>query len=144
MLDDNKVINGSYGEVHHDGKWLTNMFKLSAEVELSYADVKVAGSRWGGSKLTGLKGTGSMSGYKITDELLHQISYIFDDRGGDYATELISKLDDPQAYGCERIRLKNVKFTKIPIIGWEVGSIIEEEWPFTFSGVEYLDKISIK
>lgn len=141
-MDESKVINGSFGECHHEGKWLTNVFKMTADVEASYGDVKIAGSRWTGQKLLSLKGTGSISGYKVTDELAQQVAVMTNDRKAEFKTELISKLDDPEAFGYERVRLKNVKFTKIPVVGWEVGSMIEEEWPFSFTGIEYLDPIS--
>lgn len=141
MLDDTRVINGSYGECHCEGNWLMNIYKMTADIEPSYGDVKKSGSRWTGQKLLGLKGTGSISGYKVTSELVQNVARITDDRKTEFVTELISKLDDPEAYGCERVRLKGVKFTKIPIAGWEVGSMVEEEWPFSFTGVEWLDKI---
>lgn len=141
MLDDTRVINGSYGECHCEGNWLMNIYKMSADIEPSYGDVKKSGSRWTGQKLLGLKGTGSISGYKVTSELVQNVARITDDRKTEFVTELISKLDDPEAYGCERVRLKGVKFTKIPIAGWEVGSMVEEEWPFSFTGVEWLDEI---
>ncbi len=141
MLDDTRVINGSYGECHREGKWLTNIYKMSAELELSYGDVKISGTRWTGQKLLSIKGTGSITGYMITTELVQNVARIADDRKSEYVTELIFKLDDPEAYGCERVRLKHVKFSKVPIAGWEVGSVVEEEWPFTFTGVEWLDSI---
>lgn len=141
-LDASRVINGSYGECHHEGKWLTNVFKMTADVEPEYTDIKRSGSRWTGQKAVALKGTGSITGYKVTSQLIAGASQIMDDRKGEYSTELISKLDDPEAYGYERVRLKNVKFTKIPITGWEVGSVIEEEWPYSFCGVEWLDEIT--
>lgn len=141
-MDESRVINGSYGECLHEGKWLTNVYKMTADVEATYGDVKKSGSRWVGQKLLSLKGTGSISGYKVTDELAQQVSVMTDDRKAEFRTELISKLDDPEAFGYERVRLKNVKFTKIPVVGWEVGSMIEEEWPFSFTGIEYLDPIT--
>ncbi len=141
MLDDTRVINGSYGECHSEGKWLTNVYKMSADLELSYGDVKISGTRWTGQKLLSIKGTGSITGYMVTTELVQNVARITDDRKSEYVTELIFKLDDPEAYGCERVRLKHVKFSKVPIAGWEVGSVVEEEWPFTFTGVEWLDSI---
>lgn len=144
MMDDTRVINGSYGECHSEGKWMTNVYKGTADIEPSYGDVKMSGTRWTGQKLLGVKGTGSISGYKITSELVKNVARITDDRKSEYVTELIFKLDDPEAYGCERVRLKHVKFTKIPISGWEVGAIVEEEWPFSFTGVEWLDSIEEK
>lgn len=142
MLDDTRVINGSFAECHCEGKWLMNIYKMSGELELSYGDVKISGTRWTGQKLLGIKGTGSISGYKITSELIQNVSRIMDDRQSEYVTELISKLDDPEAFGAERIRLKHVKFSKVPLVGWEVGAMIEEEWPFSFTGAEFLDKIT--
>ena len=144
MFDDTRVINGSFGECHSEGKWLMNIYKMTADIEPSYGDVKMSGTRWTGQKLLGVKGTGSISGYKITSELVQNVARITDDRKSEYVTELISKLDDPESYGCERVRLKHDKFSKIPIVGWEVGAIVEEEWPFTFTGVEWLDPIEEK
>ena len=125
MLDDTRVINGSYGECHSEGKWLTNVYKMSADLELSYGDVKISGTRWTGQKLLSIKGTGSITGYMVTTELVQNVARITDDRKSEYVTELIFKLDDPEAYGCERVRLKHVKFSKVPIAGWGVGSVVE-------------------
>lgn len=142
MLDASRTINGSYGEVHHEGNWLTNVYSMSADVEISKEDIKRSGSRWTGKKVSGVAGSGSISGYKVTSDLIQKVSSICNDRGVQYKTELISKLDDPEAFGHERIRLKGVSFDKIPLVGWEVGTIIEEEWPFTFEGYDLLDPIS--
>lgn len=144
MLDASRVINGSYGEAWHEGKWLTNINKMSAEIEIEKEDIKRSGTRWKGKKVTGISGSGSISGYKVTSELIQKVSAVTNDRKTEYKTELISKLDDPEAYGYERIRLKNVSFDKIPLVGWEVGAIVEEEWPFTFEGYELLDPITVK
>lgn len=141
MLDASRTINGSYGECHHEGNWLTNINKMSAEVEIEKEDIKKSGSRWKGKKVIGVSGTGSISGYKVTSDLIQKVGAVTDDRKKEYKTELISKLDDPEAWGHERIRLKNVSFDKIPLVGWEVGAIVEEEWPFTFEGYELLDPI---
>nr|WP_259544479.1 phage tail tube protein [Heyndrickxia oleronia] len=58
-----------------------------------------------------------------------------------FVTELILKLADPEAYGFERVRLKGVQFDRIDLIRFEAGSVVEQELPFTFSGMEWLDKI---
>lgn len=141
MLDSTRTINGSFGECLHNGQWLTNVYKVSAEVEISKSEIKKSGTRWTGNKVTGLKGSGSMTGYKVTTMLIDSIGQICDDTKGEYKTELISKLDDPEAWGAERIRLKNVSFDKISLANWEAGSVVEEEWPFTFEGFELLDRI---
>ena len=58
-----------------------------------------------------------------------------------YRTELITELDDPEAYGAERIRLMNVMFDNIDLSKFESGKEIDEEWKFTFEGYELLDPI---
>lgn len=61
--------------------------------------------------------------------------------GSPYVTELIVKIDDPEAFGAYRVRLKNVTFDRIPVVNYEVGSIVEQEYTFVFSGYEILDAI---
>lgn len=140
-LDPTRVINGSYGEVWHEGRWLTNFNHLEANVEVQKADVRPSGTRWIGTKVTGLKGSGTISGYKVTSGLIQLIGQVKDDKQGEYKTELISKLADPEAYGYERIRLMNVSFDRIQLANWTSGEPVSEELPFTFVGYELLDPI---
>ena len=140
-LDSTRVINGQYGEVWQDGKWLTNVTKAEATVEINKEEIARSGTRWLGFKVTSLKGGGTISGYKVTSDFIKLIGAVASDRGKPYVTELILKLDDPEAYGAERVRLKSVQFDQIPLGMFEVGSLVEEELPFTFSGYDLLDAI---
>ncbi|MBD2867742.1 phage tail tube protein [Paenibacillus arenilitoris] len=141
MLDSTRVINGTFGYVYHDGQWLTNIKSAEANVEITKEEIKRAGSRWTAHKVTGLSGTGTISGYKVTSEFVELIGKIADDKAGTFITELIIKLEDPESYGAYRVRLKGVTFDKIPLIQFEVGSLVEEELPFNFTGYELLDVI---
>jgi hypothetical protein len=138
-MDASRVLNGQFGELWKDGKWLTNVTETEASVEIGNEDVKMSGTRWIGSKQTSLKGTGTFKGYKVTSDLVQQVGSIVADRGKPFVTELIVKVDDPEAWGAYRVRLKNVKFTKIDLIKYAVGSLVEEEWPFNFVGYDLLD-----
>ncbi|WP_308737573.1 phage tail tube protein [Paenibacillus sp. AR247] len=152
MLDSTRVINGTYGYVYHDGTWLTNIKSAEANVEITKEEIKRAGTRWTAHKVTGLSGTGTISGYKVTSEFVERIGRIADDSQGTFRiaddsqgtfiTELILKLEDPESYGAYRVRLKGVTFDKIPLMHFEVGAIVEEELPFNFTGYELLDKIT--
>jgi hypothetical protein len=124
-----------------NGNWLTNVRNFEATVDIQKEELKVAGTRWAKHKVTGLKGTGTLSGYKITTELAEAIGSVASDSGIPYVTELIGKIADPESDGTLRVRLKAVSFDKIDIVKFEVGSIVEEELPFTFEGFEYLDVI---
>ena len=140
-LDIERVANGSYGELWEDGEWQDNVNSLTADVEISKSALNVSGTRWQKHKVTGLNGTGTASGYKVTSKMIQQNLWAASDRGVPTKTELISKLADPEAFGHERIRLMNVKWDSVQLANWTAGQEVEEETPFTFEGFELLDPI---
>jgi hypothetical protein len=141
-MNPTKVMNGSYGQVFHEGQWLMNIKQVEATVEFNKQEIQRAGTRWTGHKVTSIKGTGTMSGYKVTTDFLDKIGAMAEsDSAGVFQTELIFKLDDPESYGVLSIRLKGVQFDKVEILKFEVGNIVEEEMPFTFEGYEVLDRV---
>jgi hypothetical protein len=139
-LDPQRTMLGTNGSVFYDGKWLTNITSVEAKVEIEKEDIKVMGSLWSGSKIKGLKGSGTMSGYKITSEWTDRIGVVID-TGRSFVTELIFKIEDKDAFGTMRVRLKGVTFDSVPLLKFEHGAIVEEELPFTFTGYELMDKI---
>jgi hypothetical protein len=140
MLDASKALNGAYGKMFLDGEWLTNVTSAEATVDIGKEEIRRAGTRWVGHKVVSLTGSGSMTGYKITNALIKNIAQVADDNQGSFVTELVMKLDDPENHeGKTWVRLKGVQFDSIPILSYEVGSLVEDETPFTFSGFEYLD-----
>ncbi|MEH7521686.1 phage tail tube protein [Bacillus sp. JJ1503] len=140
MLDASKTLNGSFGKMFHDGEWLTNVTQAEATGDITKEEISRAGTRVKGHKVTSIVYSGSMTGYKITSALSKRIAQIADDSQGSFVTELVMKLDDPENRdGKTWVRLKGVQFDSIPILKYEVGSIVEEETPFTFSGFEYLN-----
>ena len=140
-FDSLNAIDGRYGAIFHEGAWLANFNKAKADVEIKKAELNLSGDRWARHKVIGLKGTGSISGVKITSELIQFNTPVANSRNTSVRTELVYKLDDPEAYGVERIRLMNVMFDKIQLADWEAGKEINEEWPFTFENYELLDPI---
>lgn len=138
-LDATKTLNGSFGKMFHDGEWLTNVTQAEATGEINKEEVLRAGTRTVGHKVTTITYSGSMTGYKITNDFVKKIAQVADDSKGAFITELVMKLDDPENHdGKTWVRLKGVQFDSIPILSYEVGSIVNEETPFTFSGFEYL------
>lgn len=140
-FDSIRAVVGTFGQVYKEGKWLTQYNKATASVEITKAEIRVAGDRWIRHKVTDLKGTGSISGYRVTDELLQEVSTVTLSDQPSFRTELIFVLADPEAWGYERIRLKNVMFDNIDLANWEHGQEIQEEWNYTFEGFELLDPL---
>ncbi|RDY70323.1 phage portal protein [Halobacillus trueperi] len=140
-LDAERVVNGSFGELWENGEWQDNINSTTANVEISKNALNLSGRRWQSHKVVSLNGTGTASGYKVTSKMVQQNRWAEGERGVPVKTELISKLDDPEAFGHERIRLKNVKWDQITLANWTAGQEVEEETPFTFEGFELLDPI---
>lgn len=140
-IDSLNVISGHYGDIFHEGAHMGNFNKAEAKVEIQKAEIKLSGDRWVRHKVLSLKGTGSISGVKIDSGLIQFNSPVANSRNKSVRTELLYKLDDPEAFGMERIRLMNVMFDEIQLANWEAGKETSEEWKFTFEGYEVLDPI---
>lgn len=142
-LDASRVMNGSFGSVYDaNGNWLTNVKSAEATVEIGKEEINRAGTRWVAHKVTSLKGSGTITGYRVTTALIEGIGQISSDSSGAYVTELKMTLDDPEAFGAATVRLKGVTFDRIPLMKYELNSIVEEELPFTFTGYELLEKVA--
>jgi len=131
-LDAEKIIDGTYGELFLDGEWQTNINHLDAVVESQKREVKLSGDRWVRHRRGALRGSGTMSGFKVTSNMIQL---------GFEKFEIISKLADPNAYGYERVRLKNCMVDRIQLANWTVDEDVTEEIPFTFEDYELLDPI---
>ncbi|MBG9774216.1 phage tail tube protein [Brevibacillus laterosporus] len=144
LLESNRVLSGSFGEIWMDGVWLANFNAGELSVDIQYEKIKRSGSRKAGNKPMSIECTGSIRGYKISSAFARKIGQIMDDRSGAFVCQLVMKLDDPEAYGAERVLAKGVQFTKIDVMKFEHGSPVETEWPFVFEDYEFLDFIEEK
>lgn len=140
-FDPMRVVAGTFGQIFCEGEWLSNFNKCEAKVDITKAALKLAGDRWERHKVIGLKGSGGITGYKISSKLIQKVGSVALSSQPSLRTELIIKLDDPEAFGAERIRLKNVMFDNIDLAKWESGKEIEEDWKFTFEEYDLLDPI---
>ena len=93
-FDSVNAVVGTFGFIYKEGKWLSQYNKAQASVEITKAEIKPAGDRWVHHKVTALKGTGSISGYKVTDELLKEVSVVAQSEKPSFRTELIFTLED--------------------------------------------------
>lgn len=132
-LDASKTIMGNYGQVFIDGNWETNFNGLEASVEMQKRELNLSGDRWIRHKKGPLKGTGTISGLKVTSGMIQR---------GFSKFQIISKLEDPESFGTERIRLDNVMVDRIQLANFKAGEEVQEEVPFTFEGYELLDPIT--
>lgn len=124
--------NGSHGKLWLDGELVFEIESFEAVVESQREDVIIGNSV--DSKVTALKGEGTIKIKNVINrnhrKLLEEWS-----AGHDPRTTLIGLLDDPDAVDGqkERITIDNVWFTKIPLMNFEKGKVVETELPFGFT-----------
>lgn len=136
-MDSTKVLNGTYGELHHEGEWLSNVHGLEVNIEPEYEEVKMPGRRTPGQKLISIGMNGTLQGYTVSRSLAEKISSILNDDNPSFVTELLARMSDPDnPEMTEFYRIKGVQFQKIPGVGYQHGEIVEEEIPFVFTGYE--------
>ncbi|TNJ65166.1 phage portal protein [Paenibacillus hemerocallicola] len=131
-MDASRVFMGTYGKIFIGGIWQSNFNHLEASVEIQKRELNLAGDPWVRHKKGPMKGTGTISGFKVTSDMIA--------RGFD-KFELISKLEDPEAYGYETITLKNVMLDKLQLANWTAGEEVKEEVSFTFEEYALNDRV---
>ena len=134
------VINGSYGEAWLDGDYLAEIKGLEAKIAIEYEDIDRPRKLGKGKKMIGYEGTGSLKLHKVTSRFIKLLSDNLK-QGKQTSFTVISKLDDPDALGAERIMIKNVTLEELTLANWEAKTTGEEEIPFSFDDWEPMDLI---
>ena len=139
-LEAKRIINGKWGEVWLDDEKVGECYGLQAKVNFKKEDVIMCGQMGNDKKVTGWDGTGSLKMHKVNSRMAKLVRSLMAD-GRDVRFTIISKLDDPDNEGSERIAISGVSFDDITLADWEAGNIGKIEAPFTFTGAKYQDEI---
>lgn len=134
------VINGKFGEIWLDSDKLAECYKLQAKIDLKKEDVPICGKMGTAKKVMGWEGKGSMTLLKVNSRMAVKLADMIKN-AKDVRFTVISKVADPDAYGSERVALKNVSFDDLTLADWEDAKLGEVEAPFTFEDYEFLDRI---
>ena len=135
----NKVISGTWGKVLVDGLEIAESSALQAKVSFNKEEVQMARQMAVDQKITGYKGTGSITLKKVFTRFADFAEAV--KLGKDVRASILSELDDPDAYGAERISISNVSFDDLTLADWTVGRTQEITVPFTFTDWEFLEKV---
>jgi len=138
-----RIMNGTWGEVWLDGDYVSECYGLQAKVNVNKEDVNLCGQMATDTKVTSIKCTGSLRLHKVSSRMALAIGDMIK-RGIDPRFTIISKLADPDAYGAERVVLKNVSFDDLTLADWEVARNGTVEAPFTFTDYEFLDTVEAR
>ena len=132
-----RVMSGTFGQLWIDNELVAECYKFTAKYTLSKDPVNLPREMMEDSKVMGSKGTGSMRLYKVYSRFRAFADAV--QSGQDVRSTLVSKLDDPDAYGAERVAIYNVSLDEVPLVNWERKTIQKDEVPFTFSRHKYLE-----
>ena len=135
-----RVISGTWGEVWLDSDKVSECYGLQAKVGFNKEDIALCGQMASDKKVTGIDCTGSLRMHKVNSRMAQVIGQYIRN-GRDIRFTVISKLNDPDAYGAERVVLKNVSFNDLTLADWEAKSPGKVESPFTCTDYEFLDMI---
>nr|WP_319487240.1 phage tail tube protein [uncultured Caproiciproducens sp.] len=115
--------------------------KIEAKITKNKEDVKAIGKRSVGSKATSWKGSGTLTVHAVTS-LFKQMFVDYANGGLDQFFSLQVTNEDPStSYGRETKILTGCNFDEIDIAALDSDdNFLELELPFTFDGVELLEK----
>lgn len=139
-MQDKQVINGTYGEAWVDSDYMADVTGVEATIDIDYEDINRPRKLSTGKKMIGWSGTGSLKFNKTTSRFIRLVGDNLR-AGRQTAVDVITKLDDPDAIGAERVVLKNVVFENLTLANWEAKTAGEGEAPFFFDDWEPLDLI---
>lgn len=126
------IMSGKYGRIWWNGKLVAEAMACEARVEMQMEPVKQAGRLADGQKMMGFAGTGTLRLHKVFSRVIREASASIK-RGVNPEFTLVSELADPSALGKERVILRGVQLTTLPLANWEVGALTQEEVPFIFT-----------
>lgn len=135
-----RVVSGTWGEVWLDDDKVSECYGLQAKASFNKEDIALCGQMASDKKVTSIDCTGSLRLHKVTSRMAQAIGESIRN-GRDVRFTIVSKLKDPDAYGAERVVLRNVSFDDLTLADWEAKRVGKVECPFTFTDYEFLDVI---
>lgn len=137
-----RVMSGTHGSVYWDGDIVFEVSSAESSIKTDREDITFAGDMWKDSKLMSIGGEFNIKVRKIYSRA-KALAEAFA-QGKDPRSELIYKLDDPDAFGAERVALHNCWFNDISLINFENGKTAEDEFSGGFTSFDYLDFVEVR
>ena len=136
---DRRVMSGTFGQVWVNGELWAELDGFQAKYAYNKEEIQMCGSMVTGTKITSVKGTGSISVKKMYTRNHKRADSVVN--GVDERAVIVAKLDDPDAFGAERVALYDVSFDDETIMDFSAGSTAKTSFPFTFGRREWLDTV---
>lgn len=137
-----KVMNGIHGEVWLNGYHVAEVAGFSTKATFSKTEVPMCGEMVVDSKVTSVKLTGELKINKVFSRMQELLKDSV--RGIDTRFTIVGVLNDPDAFGAERVSILNVSFDEFVIFAFAHNTIGEETLPFTFTDYKFHDTVEVR
>jgi len=134
-----RIMNGTHGQLWEDGDMWAECTAFQVKVSKTYEDKARAGLMATDRKLVSVKITGSITVDKVYTRHVDDIVAAM--AGKDIRHTLVGELDDPDAYGAERIAVYGVSFDDQTLADWAMTKSGTVTLPFAATGFKYLDTV---
>lgn len=135
-----KTISGTHGYFWWNGSICYEITSFEAKLKTNRETITFSGDMWEDSKLMSVSGEWSAKIKKVYSrgkEYAEKLANGIDER-----LTLISKLEDPDNGGTERIQLNSCWLDEVTLQSFENGKLTEDEFSGGFVGFTYLDTIA--
>ncbi len=134
-----RVMNGTFGTVWADGAEVAEISAFQLKVTKNWDPISMCGQMEEDRKLTGIKITGSMTLHKVYSRGADDVEAAA--RGHDVRRTLVAKLDDPDAYGAERVAVYGMNYDEQTLMDFAAGKAGSMTVPFQATKFEFLDRV---
>lgn len=123
-----------------DGSEVAEISAFQLKVTKNWDPINMCGQMTEDRKLTSIKITGSMTLHKVYSRGADDVRAA--DRGHDVRRTLVAKLDDPDAYGAERVAVYGMNYDEQTLMDFAAAKAGSVTVPFQATRFEYLDEVS--
>lgn len=139
-FNSSKTMNGTFGKLWVNNELKGNVKSFEAKLTLNYESVDVSNSLGENNRYMGYSISGTMTFHKCDSNFIsmyHEgiISGVLPE------INVVASLDDPSAWGAERVQLTGVTFDEIQLMKFEQKTLTEESVPFKATAYRLLQKV---
>jgi len=134
-----RIMNGTHGQLWEDGNLIAECTAFQLKIAKNFEDKNRCGQMATDRKLISVKITGSMTLDKVYTRGAHDSDSAMS--GHDVRHTLVGALDDPDAYGAERVAAYGVSYDEQTLADWAAAKAGSVTIPFQATGYKYLDKV---
>lgn len=134
----------SYARINGQNEELFFAKSIEATIELKKGSVKCIGRRMEGSKVTGMKGSGSLKFYYGTPLFSKMIEDYKNSGKSIYFDLVVENSDGASSAGTQTVLLRDCSPDKITLakLDGDADDPLEDEMGFTFEDYEYINKFN--